>query len=159
MQRFAPTSATRCAMRYEVYRNKNSSDEDFKLINAMYKRIMSEDKYLCVQTQKNLNNGVFVNGEMHAQMEKGPLYFQKMVRDLLVEHHGREEKAQHEIWPARQRLPQNASVTQKDMDFCTDLTTKSLANMDACGTEVRQFDGCCGGGACGQMGNDTLIQS
>lgn len=91
------------------------------MINAMYKRIMSEDKYLCDETQKNLNAGVFVNGELHPRMEKGPLYFQKVVRDIVLEHHKREEKAKHEIWPARQALPRTASVTEKDMEFCSNL--------------------------------------
>ncbi|KAJ5099801.1 Rieske 2Fe-2S family protein [Penicillium argentinense] len=39
-----PTSPDNCDMLYEVYRNKDSSDEDFELINSMYKRIMSENK-------------------------------------------------------------------------------------------------------------------
>ena len=87
-------------MRYEVYRNKNSSEEDFQLINEMYKRIMSEDKYLCTEAQKNIGRGVFVNGLLHPRMEKGPLYFQSVVRDLLYEHFDREKDAGKQIWPA-----------------------------------------------------------
>ncbi|KAH1391303.1 hypothetical protein KXW40_005949 [Aspergillus fumigatus] len=109
MQRFVPLSPTRSIMKYEVYRNTKSSDEDFEKINQIYKRIMSEDKYLCDLTQKNLNAGVFVNGELHPEMEKGPLYFQKTVRDLVVEHYEREQKAKQEIWPARQNLPKTAT--------------------------------------------------
>lgn len=148
MQRFVPTSPTNCAMRYEVYRNKASSDEDFELINAMYKRIMSEDKYLCVYTQKNLNTGVFVNGELHPTMEKGPLYFQSVVRGLVLEHHKREEAAQREIWPARQALPGDASTSQEDMNFCSKLTSQSKAEDACCSTVARQTDGCCSGMAC-----------
>ena len=70
MQRFVPSGPTRSTMRYEVYRNKKSSDADFEVISAMYKRIMSEDKELCTRAQKNLSAGVFVNGEMHPRMEK-----------------------------------------------------------------------------------------
>lgn len=118
MQRFVPSGPTKSTMKYEVYRNKNSSDEDFEIINAMYKRIMSEDKYLCLNAQKNLNAGVFVNGEMHPKMEKGPLFFQKSVRDLLQSHHKRETDAGCEIWPARQNLPKTASTSEKDVNFC-----------------------------------------
>lgn len=106
-------------MRYEVYRNKNSSDEDFEIIDSMYKRIMSEDKYLCANAQKNLNTGVFVNGEMHPTMEKGPLFFQKSVRDLMQAHHKREVDANCEIWPARQALPKAASTSENDVGFCS----------------------------------------
>lgn len=106
-------------MRYEVYRNKHSSDEDFKVIDDMYKRIMAEDKYLCANAQKNLNTGVFVNGEMHPEMERGPLYFQKTVREVVKEHYEKERVAGHEIWPARQRIPKTASVSKQDADFCS----------------------------------------
>jgi hypothetical protein len=116
-------------MRYEVFRNKSSSEEDFQLINTMYKRIMSEDKVLCDLAQKNLNSGVFINGEMHPKMEKGPLYFQKVVRDTVVEHHKREKTAKQEIWPARQNLPNNALVSQEDVEFCNGLACSN--NSDA----------------------------
>lgn len=133
MQRFVPVSPTRAIMRYEVYRNKNSSDADFELVNSMYKRIMSEDKYLCDLTQKNLNAGVFVNGELHPRMEKGPLYFQKVVRDLLTEHYRREQEAKQEIWPARQVLPRSNSVTQNDVSFCSNLSCQAGSE---CGTNA-----------------------
>lgn len=106
-------------MRYEVYRNKNSGDEDFNVISDMYKRIMSEDKYLCSKAQKNINAGVFVNGEMHPRMEKGPLYFQKTVRELVQAHHGKEQQTGQEIWPARQVLPKTATTSENDIGFCS----------------------------------------
>ena len=116
-----PSGPTKSVMRYEVYRNKNSSDEDFETINSMYKRIMSEDKYLCANAQKNLNTGVFVNGEMHPRMEKGPLYFQKGIRDTVTQHYRREKESGQEIWPARQVVPES---DQEDISFC--------AQMDKC---------------------------
>ncbi|KAJ6443656.1 Rieske [Purpureocillium lavendulum] len=119
IQRFVPSGPTTSVMRYEVYRNKNSSDEDFGVIDAMYKRIMSEDKYLCANAQKNLNAGVFVNGELHPKMEQGPLFFQKSVRDLVVAHHKREVEAGCEIWPARQTLPPASTAAENDVNFCS----------------------------------------
>lgn len=113
------------SMRYEVFRNKNSSEEDFQLVNQIYKRIMSEDKYLCDLTQRNLNAGVFVNGEMHPRMEKGPLYFQKFVRDTVMAHYKREQGVKQEIWPARQALPSTAMVSKEDIDFCSGLACQT----------------------------------
>ena len=112
-------------MRYEVYRNKSASDVDFELRNQMYKRIMSEDKYLCDHAQKNINAGIFVNGELHPRMEKGPLYFQKLLRESVMEHHDREKLVKHEIWPARQNLPNSASVSQQDIEFCSGLACQT----------------------------------
>lgn len=127
MQRFVPRGPHSSSMRYEVYRNKNSSDADFQYINQMYKRIMSEDKALCDLTQKNLNAGVFVNGEMHPRMEKGPLHFQKLVREAVTEHHKREQMLKREIWPARQQLPntEGGLVSEKDVEFCSGLACET----------------------------------
>lgn len=112
-------------MRYEVYRNKNSSDENFQVVDAMYKRIMSEDKVLCDNAQRNIRAGVFVNGEMHPKLEKGPLYFQKVVRDTVMAHRKREQALKQDIWPAQQTLPNDATVSKKDIDFCSGLTCQA----------------------------------
>lgn len=119
MQRFTPISPTKSIMRYETYRHKDASDEEFHLISDMYKRIMSEDKYLCIQSQKNLNAGVFVNGQLHPEMEKGPLHFQKTVRDVVTEHHKKEEAVGHEIWPAEGHLRKDVPVDQEDIALRT----------------------------------------
>jgi phenylpropionate dioxygenase-like ring-hydroxylating dioxygenase large terminal subunit len=121
MQKFIPKGPSSSLMHYEVYRNKHSSEADFQAINQMYKRIMSEDKALCHLAQKNINAGVFVNGELHPRLEKGPLYFQKSVRDVVTEHYKREKAAKQEIWPARQQLPGNALVSQEGIDLCNSL--------------------------------------
>lgn len=125
MQKFMPISPTKSTIYYEVYRNRHSSEEDFQLINTMYKRIMTEDKTLCNLAQQNLNAGVFVNGELHPKMEKGPLYFQKVCREIVTEWHKREKEAKQEIWPARQKLPGGAGVSQEDVDFCNGLSCSS----------------------------------
>lgn len=118
LQKFLPTGASKCTMHYEVYRNKNSSEEDFKAIADTYARVMSEDKVLCEGAQKNLNAGVIVAGELHPRWEKGPLFFQQNVRDAVTEHFKREKAVGHEIWPARQRLPDDALISKEDLEIC-----------------------------------------
>lgn len=131
IQRFEPNGPSKAAMRYEVYRNRNSSDEDFQLIDAMYKRIMSEDKVLCTNAQHNINAGVFINGELHPKLEKGPLYFQKSVRDALQEHYERESEAGEEIWPSRQTLPAKACAAKTDIEFCTKVDVCRVSQVEA----------------------------
>ncbi|KAI8952940.1 hypothetical protein F4801DRAFT_588566 [Xylaria longipes] len=126
IQRFIPKSPDTSIMYYEVFRNKDSSDEDFQVISDIYKRIMSEDKYLCANAHKNIKAGVFVNGEMHPKMEQGPLFFQKLVRDLVTSHHKQEKKAGQEIWPARQKLPGDAKASEDDLGFCSSLDCTAL---------------------------------
>jgi hypothetical protein len=117
-------------MRYEIYRHNKSSDSEFEEINAMFKRIMAEDKWLCVLTQKNLNRGVFVNGDMHPKAEKGPLYFQNMVRGLVQAHHRLETEEKCEIWVARQNLPRNATASTRDIQFCSALDCRGRRDME-----------------------------
>ncbi|KAJ6099041.1 hypothetical protein N7467_000576 [Penicillium canescens] len=130
MQRFVPTGPTSCSVRYEVFRNKSSSEEEFEKINEVYKSIMSEDNGLCIEAQKSLNDG-----QLSSQLEKGPLNFQTTVHDLITEHQKREEEAQKQIWPAQQKLPVEEETSKEDMDFCSKLTSPP--------------SGCCGGKACG----------
>ncbi|KAH6887623.1 Rieske [2Fe-2S] domain protein [Thelonectria olida] len=118
MQRFVPTSATKSTLRYEVFRNKNASDEEFDVVNKLYKRILSEDKHLYASTQKNLNAGT------NSETENSSLIFQTSLRDCVTAHHTREAEADCEIWPARQNLPKSASTSKNDMDFCS--------NVDCC---------------------------
>lgn len=112
-------------MSYEIYRNRNSSDTDFKLISDMYARVMSEDKVLCNNAQKNLDRGVFVNGQLHPKYEKAPLFFQSSVRDVITEHYEREKAEGREIWPAQQKLPCDAEVSQRDEIMCADIACRA----------------------------------
>ena len=127
IQRFVPNDAKNSSMQYQVFRNKNSTEDEFQQVNQIYKRIMSEDKALCDQAQKNLNAGLFINGELHPKLEKGPLHFQKTVRDSVTAHYQREQLAKQEVWPARQTLPKDSagSVSQRDIDFCSGLACSS----------------------------------
>jgi len=130
MQRFVPKGPNKSVMAYEVYRNKNSSDEDFTVINEIYKRIMSEDKHLCAAAQENINAGIFVNGELHPRLEQGPLFFQNVVRQSVTAHHKLEKKAGQEIWPARQSMPGSKAgqVSVDDMSMCSSLEAGCSAN-------------------------------
>ncbi|KAK5080128.1 hypothetical protein LTR05_008787 [Lithohypha guttulata] len=121
MMRCVPKSAHQCSMEYEVYRHNEATDAEFEKIDTMFKRILKEDKWLCNSAQKNLNAGVFINGEMHSRMEKGPLFFQSTVRALLKDHRKLEESRKQEIWPARQALPAAEMPSREDLDFCASL--------------------------------------
>ena len=125
LQRFLPYGPTKSSMHYQIFRNRNSSDKDFKLISEMYARVVSEDKALCEQVQKNLNAGIIVNGELHPRLEKGPLYFQKVDREAIRAHVELEKAAGGEIWPARQRLPGSAQVSLEDEELCAGLACQT----------------------------------
>ncbi|KAJ5637837.1 Rieske domain protein [Penicillium lividum] len=120
MMRCVPTSVGTCSMEYEVYRHKEASDEDFEYIDSFFKRVLDEDKHLCNAAQKNLNAGVFVNGQLHPRLESAPIYFQNTVRALLTSHRNEERNEKREIWPARQHSAGQA--TAEDIEFCAGLS-------------------------------------
>lgn len=122
IQKFLPKSASSSKMSYEIYRNKNSGDADFHAISDMYERVMREDKVLCDNAQKNLDRNVFVSGELHPKFEKAPLFFQSTAREVITEHFEREKAQGREIWPAKQKVPCNSQVSDKDEEICAALS-------------------------------------
>ena len=68
--RVIPISASQTKMEYEVYRHEEADDEEFTAITTCFRQILKEDKDLCTGTQKNLNGGIFLNGELHPRAEK-----------------------------------------------------------------------------------------
>ena len=70
MMRCIPMSAGKTLMEYDVFRHNNTDDENFKRINEFFKQVLQEDKDLCNGTQKNLEGGIFINGQLHPEKEK-----------------------------------------------------------------------------------------
>lgn len=103
-----------------MYRHKDASDEDFNNIDQVFKRILAEDKWLCNLTQKNLDSGVFVNGQMHSSYESGPLYLQRLVKEAVMSHRAEEVKQKKDIWPASPKAATIHSSVQEDA-FCSGL--------------------------------------
>lgn len=130
IQKFQPMGPGQSNITYEVYRNKHSTDEQFHIIADMYERVMREDKVLCNAAQRNLDRGVFVNGQLHPKYEKAPLFFQQTVREVVTEHFQREKKEGREIWPARQRVVGNVGGTDEDEEICSGIACGSGAGKE-----------------------------
>lgn len=126
IMRCVPVSPSQTHMEYEVYRHKDATDEAFDGINKIFKQVLKEDKDLCNAAQKNLNIGVYVHGKLHPQHEKGPLFFQRTVKGLVVAHHDVEEKEGKEIWPATPVLDME-SQSSEEVDFCRKLDCQANA--------------------------------
>lgn len=125
LQRFLPDGPKKSTMHYQIFRNKNSTDEQFRLISELYDKVVREDKVLCELAQRNLNAEIFVSGEMHPRLEKGPLFFQRVARKTIREHWEREKAAKKEIWPARQQLPSSAVLNNDDAELCSGLSCQT----------------------------------
>ncbi|KAM0554746.1 hypothetical protein ACHAPJ_006818 [Fusarium lateritium] len=126
LMRVVPTSATTTSMQYEVFRHKDATDEEFDEVDNFFKQVESEDKSLCNAAQKNLNAGVYVAGDLNSFNEKGVLYFQKLLKEAVVQHRQDEQKHGKENWPAK-RMTSRSGI-QEEIDFCQGLceTTKEV---------------------------------
>lgn len=115
-------------MEYEVYRKIDGDPEEFDKTDQLFKRVLSEDKWLCNETQKSLEAGIYINGPLHPDYESGPVYFQSLVRKAIYEHRKEEEKHKSQIWPA---APTVESGADEDEAFCAGLScgpdSKALA--------------------------------
>ncbi|PIG82808.1 hypothetical protein AARAC_003109 [Aspergillus arachidicola] len=120
LQRFLPQSVSRTKMHYQIFRNKNAKPELFEKINTLYKQVMNEDKGLACGVQKNMERGLFVNGQMHPRVESAVVHMQSRTREIVKEHAEQEKVAGHQIWPAAQN-PSTDAVSKDDEAFCTGL--------------------------------------
>lgn len=125
IMRCVPVSATKVKMEYDVFRQKQATDENFTRIDSFYKQVLKEDKDLCNGAQRNLNGGVFTNGQLHPDKEMGPLFFQQTVRKAVMEHREMEERdaGGRAVWPATPKVT-GAAATDKlaeEETFCAGL--------------------------------------
>ncbi|KAF3010375.1 hypothetical protein E8E14_010107 [Neopestalotiopsis sp. 37M] len=95
-------------------------DYNWKTLADNYNEVLREDKDLCNAAQKNLEVGIFTNGELHPQAEKGPLYFQQVTRQLVMSHRGEGKASGKEHWPATPKQKSSAA-SDDDVDFCASL--------------------------------------
>ncbi|KZM25543.1 uncharacterized protein EKO05_0001902 [Ascochyta rabiei] len=102
VQKFMPDSPVTSTSHYEIFKCKDSTEEEFHLIADMYERVMREDKVLCTNAQANLNRGVFRAGLLHPQYEKAPIFFQQSCRQVVAEHGKKEKEECRAIHPAQQ---------------------------------------------------------
>ncbi len=146
--RVVPTSAVTTSMQYEVFRHRKASDAVFKDLDGYFKQVENEDKQLCNGVQRNLNAGVYVNGNLQPFNEKviaqdpgsggqedelmllkqGVLYFQELVKRNLVNHRREEESKGGEIWPSTRKAIESASLDE-EIGFCTKLDCGSSAEL------------------------------
>ncbi|GKZ71353.1 hypothetical protein AnigIFM50267_007393 [Aspergillus niger] len=128
IQRMIPVSATKSKIENEVYRHRDATDEEFANINAFYRQVLDEDRDLCVGAQENLSAGVFINGELHPDKEKGPIHFQDHVKTMVMEHRRKEEEqGGEEIWPAVPKVTgeMRTGKLAEEERFCSQLEAAS----------------------------------
>lgn len=118
--RVLPISATRTVLQYDIYTKKGLPELEKKEFVDFLQMVELEDFNLCVNTQKNLNQGIYSLGYLHPQKERGVLFYQGLVRDMVKEHYASEVAAGGPINPASTGGATNAAVKELE-ELCSGL--------------------------------------
>lgn len=118
--RVLPITATHTILQYDIYTKKGLPDAEKKEFVDFLQLVELEDFNLCQATQKNLNQGIYGSGFLHPKKERGVLYYQGLVRDMVKDHFALEEKKGGTINPAFLGGSVNESVKELD-ELCSKL--------------------------------------
>lgn len=124
--RVLPMSASHTILQYDIYTKKGISDAEKKEFVDFLQLVELEDFNLCQLTQKNLNQGVYSSGYLHPQKERGVLYYQGLVRDMVKQHFEVETQAGGPVNPAFVgKKCDNEGVKELD-NICSQLESREL---------------------------------
>ncbi|KAK6201577.1 Rieske [2Fe-2S] iron-sulfur domain-containing protein [Scheffersomyces amazonensis] len=98
--RVLPITATRTILHYDIYTKKGLDDTAKKEFVDFLQLVELEDFNLCQLTQKNLNEGVYSTGYLHPNKERGVVYYQNIVAEMVKKHFAKEQEAGKSINPA-----------------------------------------------------------
>ncbi|XXG96485.1 hypothetical protein Hte_002768 [Hypoxylon texense] len=124
MMSMVPISATKSLMRYEVYRHKSVSPEDFKKEVDFFGQVEAEDKWLANGVQGNFNGDTYVTGPLHPDVEEAVSYVMKLVRNMIHVHADEEKQRKAEWWPARRSTKEAGAI--EDEAFCRDVCKSAV---------------------------------
>ncbi|KAI5959384.1 uncharacterized protein KGF55_005361 [Candida pseudojiufengensis] len=124
--RVLPLSATKTTLQYDIYTKKGINEFEKKEFVDFLQLVELEDFELCQLTQKNLNEGIYSSGYLHPEKERGVLYYQTLVRDMIKEHYELEQKNDGKpIDPASiQANPKNKDILELEQ-ICQSLDCSS----------------------------------
>ncbi|GAA5827478.1 hypothetical protein JCM11251_003829 [Rhodosporidiobolus azoricus] len=95
--RICPTGPRTCNIEYDVFRHRDCTDEIYNENHKFFVQVETEDKMLCMNTQRGLEMGTYNSGPLHPTREQGVVYFQKCHLETLRAHFEKEQAAGHEI--------------------------------------------------------------
>lgn len=98
--RVLPILATHTVLQYDIFTKKGLDEATKKEFVDFLQLVELEDFNLCENTQKNLNKRVYSTGYLHPTKERGVLYYQGLVRDMVKQHYAKEQELGKPINPA-----------------------------------------------------------
>ncbi|CAK9441112.1 uncharacterized protein LODBEIA_P49810 [Lodderomyces beijingensis] len=111
--RVLPLSAKKTTLQYDIYTKKGLDEKSKREFVDFLQLVEIEDFDLCQLTQRNLNEGIYSSGYLHPQKERGVLYYQGLVRDMIKEHLELEKKNGGPVDPAVVKAnPKNKDIQE-----------------------------------------------
>ncbi|KAA8916674.1 hypothetical protein TRICI_001172 [Trichomonascus ciferrii] len=98
--RMLPQSVDRTILQYDVYKRKDGDQKEIDEFTRFMWQLNQEDFALCEATQENLKTGVYSTGFLHPEKEKGVLYYQNLIKNMVLEHFELEKQSGRIIDPA-----------------------------------------------------------
>lgn len=123
--RVLPISANHTILQYDIYTKKGLDETTKKEFVDFLQLVELEDFNLCQLTQKNLRQGVYSSGYLHPTKERGVLYYQGLVRDMVKEHFAEEQQLGKKIVPA------SVEVNVKNLEI---LELEAICKTEECGS-------------------------
>lgn len=114
--RVVPVDKNTTRLEYEIYGRKGLEEAKMQDFINFLKGVEQEDFDLCEGCQKNLNAGVYLAGALNPNKENGTLFYQSLVKKMVLEHLAMEKELGEKIDPAYAGL-RSAKNAAKDGDM------------------------------------------
>ena len=98
--RVLPVDKTHTRLEYEIYGRKGLDDSKIQEFIKFLREVEKEDYDLCVACQKNLNAGVYLAGALNPDKENGTLFYQSLVKKMVLQHLALEKEKGEKVNPA-----------------------------------------------------------
>lgn len=119
--RVLPISPSHTILQYDIFTKKGLPEAEKNEFVEFLQQVEIEDYDLCVKTQKNLNQGVYSTGYLHPEKERGVVFYQNLVKDMVKEHFELEQKAGRQINPAKVGADRGGEETEELENICKTL--------------------------------------
>jgi hypothetical protein len=139
--RVLPVDKTHTRLEYEIYSRKGLEESKMEEFISFLREVEKEDFDLCEACQKNLNVGVYIAGALNPEKENGTLFYQSLVKKMVLAHLAIEKEKGEKINPAYAGL-RAAKRGAEDGDMVAEVLEmeKVCRGLDTgCGSEEEQW--------------------
>jgi hypothetical protein len=138
-----PLEKNRTRLEYEIYARKGLDESTIQEFITFMKQVekevppskkLTQDYDLCIACQKNLNVGVYFAGALQPDRENGTLFYQSLVKKMVLSHLALEKERGEKINPAYAGLKSAKRVNGQSENIAEVLEMEKICrSLDICG--------------------------